>query len=215
MVNVPIRTLANLISELGVPSERILFHPPPGTATEQDVLDLDAHEGRLVELVDGVLVEKTMGFEESLIAGAILYFLRDFVIPSNLGVVSGADGMIRLFPGTVRIPDVAYVGWDRFPDGKLTGEPIPSLAPDLAVEVLSRSNTPQEMDRKRHEYFDAGTRLVWLVAPAERTVTVFRSASSSELLTAADTLNADDVLPGFSLSLADLFSELDRQAGSN
>ncbi len=210
----PIRTIADLIQDLGVPSDRILFHPPPGTATEQDLLDLAVHEDRLAELVDGVLVEKAMGFEESLLAIALGSALRAFVIPRNLGVVSGADGMMRIFAGTVRIPDVAFIAWSRFPNGKLTGEPIPDLAPDLAIEVLSQSNTKSEMDRKRREYFDSGTQLVWLVDPATRSVTVFSGVEESIELSEGDVLDGGSVLPGFELSLAELFSELDRTGPS-
>jgi hypothetical protein len=76
-----IRTLADLIDDLGVPPDRILFRPVPGTATEQDVIDLDAHEDRLVELIDGVLVEKAMGFEESIVVICIAALLRQHVGP--------------------------------------------------------------------------------------------------------------------------------------
>ena len=79
----------------------------------------------------------------------------DFVEPRNLGLVSGADGSVRLFPGLVRMPDVAFASWDRFPDRKIPKEPIPSLAPDLVIEVLSESNTKAEMERKRGEYFSS------------------------------------------------------------
>ena len=80
--------------------------------------------------------------------------------------------MLRLFPGLVRIPDVAFASWDCFPEGRLPDDPIPELAPDLVVEVLSRSNTPREMRRKLREYFAAGVRLAWMVDLEQRTVTV-------------------------------------------
>ncbi|MFV1968149.1 MAG: Uma2 family endonuclease [Pirellulaceae bacterium] len=208
------QTLADLLRELGeIPLERIRLYPPPGTATEQSVLEVEAQGRRLCELVDGVLVEKAMGYVESIIAGAILAALRQFVVPKNLGHVSGPDGIMRLFPGLVRMPDVAFAAWDRFPDGRLPGEPIPDLVPDLVVEVVSAGNTPAEMDRKRHEYFEAGVRLVWIVDPSRRTVAVFCARDKYRELTEVDTLDGSDVLAGFSLSVADVFAELDRQAG--
>lgn len=208
-----IKTMAEVLDELGgIPLDRILFRPAPGTATEQDVLELERRENRLCELVDGVLVEKAMGYEESIVAGAILSFLRAFVIPRNLGQVSGADGMMRLFSGLVRIPDVAFASWSRFPDGKLIREPIPDLAPDLAVEVLSSTNTASEMDRKCREYFAAGVHLVWLVDPATRTISVFSSLENRSEMTASDTLDGDAVLPGFSVAVRDLFADLDRES---
>lgn len=113
------------------PPERVRFHPSPGTATASDVVDVERRENRLCELVDGVLVEKVMGCLESLLAGALLAAIRSFVVPRNLGLVSGADGMVQIFPGLVRIPDVAFVSWGRIPDGRVPREPIPSLTPAL------------------------------------------------------------------------------------
>ena len=209
-----IETLADLLKELGgIPPQRIRFHPPPGTATEQDVLDIEARENRLCELVDGVLVEKAMGYLESILAIALGRHLSNFVVPRNLGYVSGEAGMMRLFAGLVRIPDVAFASWERFPEGRLPEAPIPDLVPDLAVEVLSAGNTPAEMERKRREYFDAGVKLVWLVEPRSRCVTVFTSADEYHDLVQGDVLDAAEVLPGFSLELRHLFSELDRVAG--
>jgi Uma2 family endonuclease len=205
------RTLQDFIADLGnIPLSRVLVQPPLGLATEEDLLEAERRYNRLYELVDGVLVEKGMGFPESLLACALIGFLRAFVIPHNLGVVSGPDGMVRLFPGMVRIPDVAFASWDRFPDRKVPKEPIPSLAPDLAVEVLSASNTRPEMERKFKEYFDAGVRLVWEVDPESRTATVYTPDGTITVLDASRRLEGGDVLPGFALELSVLFSELDR-----
>ena len=206
-----IRTLADLLDRLGrVPLDRIRFHPPPGTATERDVLEIAAREDRLCELVDGVLVEKPMGYGESILALFLGHMLRNFVVPRNLGHVTGEQGMLRLFPGLVRIPDAAFASWDRFPQRRWAGEPIPDLVPDLAVEVLSTSNTPAEMSIKVGEYFSAGVRLVWLVDPNMRTATVFTATDNSVTLHVQDTLDGGTVLPGFTLSLRELFAELDR-----
>ena len=153
-----------------------------------------------------------MGYAESVLAVAICVYLRSFVLPGNLGLVSGADGMMRLFPGLVRIPDVAFASWDRFPGRKVPTVPIPDLVPDLAVEVLSAGNTEAEMAKKLLEYFTAGVRLVWLVDPEARTVAVHTSPGQFTVLNENQTLDGGVVLPGFSLALRDLFAELDRQA---
>ncbi len=201
-------TIADLLERLGdVPPNRVRMHPAPGTATEADVVRIEARENRLFELIDGVLVEKGMGFRESLLAGAILTALSIWVEARNLGVVAGADGMMKLIPGQVRIPDVAFVSWARFPDGKIPQAPIPLLAPDLAVEVLSESNTKREMARKTDEYFDAGVRLVWIVDPKSRTVTVFTGPAQFTVLGSDQILDGGQVLPGFTLSLRKLFAE--------
>jgi Uma2 family endonuclease len=211
----PTPTLADLLEQLGgVSPARVLVNPPVGTATEQHVLDLHARFGRLFELVDGALVEKAMGFRESALAMLLGQFLGIFVRARNLGLVTGESGMMRLFQGLIRIPDVAFVSWGRVPGGRMPTQPVPHLAPDLAVEVLSEGNTPAEMLRKRREYFEAGVRLVWVVAPDARTVAVYTAPEQpSAVLREHETLTGGDVLPGFTLGLRELFAELDRQAG--
>ena len=209
-----IDTLADLLDRLGgIPPNRVRMRPAPGTATEADVLAANDHEDRLCELVDGVLVEKGMGFRESLLALAIGAILRGFIIPRNLGLVVGPDGMLKLMPGLVRIPDVSFLSWDRIPGGKVPSEAIPPISPDLAVEVLSESNTKREMARKRREYFASGTRLVWEVDPESRTVAIYDAPERFQTLSQTDTLDGGDLLPGFTLRLVDLFGELDQSRG--
>lgn len=200
------RNAAEWLHDLGdVPLERIVFDPWPGTATEADVLRLDDHEDRLCELIDGTLVEKGMGYDESLIAVQIIFLLKSWVSPRKLGLVSGADGMMRIMKGRVRIPDVAFVSTAQFPKGKRPKGPIPSLAPDLAVEVLSASNTAREMEIKLDEYFRSGTRLVWIVDPKTRSVNVYTSAKKFSQLTEADTLDGGTVLRGMKIPVAQIF----------
>lgn len=206
-----IETVSDLLERLGdIPAGRVLLKPTPGTATVQDVINIHDHAGRLCELVDGTLVEKAIGYSESALAGAICAALRAFVMPKKLGIVTGADGMLRLFPGLVRGPDVAFVSWRRIPAGRIPSEPIPLLAPSLAVEVLSKTNTPREMDRKRREYFKAGVELVWIVEPVTRTVDVYNSPTQFTTRHESDTLDGGEVLSGFTLSLKELFAELDQ-----
>ncbi len=205
-------TLADLVGRLGqIPLTRIRSTPAPGTATEADVIRLEQTENRLFELVDGVLVEKGMGFRESLIAMTLGRILGNFVTTHNCGLVTGADGMVRLFPGLVRIPDVAFISWSRLPGGRVPSASIPPIAPDLVIEVLSAANTPAEMERKRREYFSAGVILVGMVDIDNRTVTVYQSPDSSQVFSASQTVSAEPVLAGCSIELAQLFAELDRK----
>jgi Uma2 family endonuclease len=205
-------TLADLVERLGdIPLRRIRSVPAPGTATEQDLLEIHRRTNRLYELVEGVLVEKAMGFRESCLAGAMLAILRAFVKPNGLGLVAGADGMMRLASGLVRIPDVSFISWDRIPGRRMPRQPIPKLAPNLAIEVLSEGNTAKEMRRKCTEYFASGARLVWLVDPTARTVTVFTGLGKSVVITEEQTLTGGDVFPGFALPLRNLFAELDER----
>jgi Uma2 family endonuclease len=201
-------TVADLLQQLGdIPPNRIHLFPPPGTATEKDLLDQLDHHDRICELIDGILVEKTMGSFESLLAMAIGGYLRDFVKKTKLGIVLGADGTLRILPDQVRIPDVCFVSWRRFPEGKLPKDPIYSVAPDLAIEVLSPSNSKGEMQRKLHDYFSAGVELVWYIDPDTRTATVYTSPERCETLDESQTLTGGMVLPGFELSLRELFAE--------
>jgi len=208
-----IQTLADLLDRLGgIPLDRIRFHPAPGLAVEADVVEAEERDNRLCELIDGVLVEKHAGFRESILAVALASLLSQHVRHGNLGFVSGTDGMMRLFPGLVRIPDAAFVSWGSIPGGRLPAEPVPDLVPDLAVEVLSSSNTPREIQRKLEEYFDSGVKLVWIVDPEPRTVAVYTAPGEFRLFQSSESITGGSVLPGFVLSLADLFSELDRRA---
>jgi Uma2 family endonuclease len=201
----PPRSIADLLEQLGVSAERVRARPAPGTASEQDVVNIEARENRLYELVDGVLVEKVIGFEESLLAAELIRILGSFVKRHDLGLVAAPDGADRLMPGLVRIPDVSFVSWDRLPGKKRPRGPIPDLVPDLAVEVLSESNTEQEISRKVREYFDAGVHLVWLIDPSNRTARVHTSARKFTALGEQQTLTGGKVLHGFKLPLRKIF----------
>ena len=209
----PPETVADLLDRLGrIPPERIRMQPPPGTATEADVLKaLAAPRKRLCELIDGVLVEKAMGYTESILETFLTEVLNAFVRTQNLGLVSGASGLMRLWPGRVRIPDIAFIHWDRLPNRQRPTDPIPDISPDLAVEVLSAGNTPAEMRLKREDYFGVFVQLVWEVDPQAHAVTVYTDVDDSIVLGENDTLDGGLVLPGFTLPLGGLFAELDRQ----
>ena len=161
-------------------------------------------ENRLCELVDGTLVEKAMGFEESRLAAELIHLVKSYLDRNDLGICVGADGMMRIAPGLVRIPDVSFIAWARLPGRQSPKAPIPNLAPDLAVEVLSEGNTRPEMARKVREYFAAGVTLVWLIDPRKRTARVFWSVEKSSLVRANQMLDGGDVLPGFAVRLSDL-----------
>lgn len=211
-------TIADLLDRLdGIPAERIRLYPYPGTATVDDVVSIEAEENRLYELIDGVLVEKPMGMRESVLALKLGALLLAFVEPRNLGVVAGPDGMMQLKLALVRMPDVAFIGWNRFAGGRLPSEAAPLIAPDLAVEILSPSNTKREMARKLREYFESGALLVWYIDPDPRTVAIYVSPDDPILLTENDVINGGAALPGFTLPLRELFAVLDatRDAPTN
>jgi len=206
-------TFAEVLERIGdVPLNRVRLWPMPGTATEKDVIAaMEAPRKRLCELVDGVLVEKAEGTREALLAGVLVRLLWEFVEPDDMGVVLPGDASLRLFPGLVRFPDVSYISWktigaDEFPDA-----PIASLSPDLAVEVISQGNTKKEMERKLRDYFVNGVRLVWLVYPKTQTAEVYTSPDAMRRVGKNHALDGGDVLPGFQLSLKDLFARPKRR----
>ena len=188
-----------------VPLHRIVFDPWPGTATETDLLRFVDRDKRLCELIDGTLVEKPVGYWEAQIAMNLAAVLWAYVARHDLGRVSGPDTTLRM-PSSdrVRLPDVVFISKARQPTLAVA---VPTLAPDLAVEVLSESNTPGEMNQKMREYFASGTRLAWYVDPIGRTVKVYQSAEAPmAILAEGDVLDGQDVIPGFTLAVKDLFA---------
>ena len=115
---------------------------------------------------------------------------------------------MRMKSGRVRLPDVAFVSKARLPQ---TLAPIPDLSPDLAIEVLSESNTPAEMRQKLAEYFQSGTRLAWIIDPGPRTVAVYHSADGvTRVVDEHSTLDGEPVLPGLTIPVAELFRNVPR-----
>lgn len=207
-----VENFADLLVELGgIDPRRLRFRPAPGHATEKDVLRIEAREDRLFELVDGVLVEKAYGAISSLVATFIGSRILAHLDDLQLGVVLGADGPLRLRPRLVRIPDVSFISWDQIPGDEFPSQPIPDLYPDLAVEILSDGNTPAEIDRKLHEYFEAGCRLAWIIDPKTKTADVYTSPTDCQHLRASQSLDGGDVLPGFKLPLKELFASTRRR----
>lgn len=204
-------TLADVLKQLGgISPRRIRMNPAPGTATERDVLKILDHTNRPCELVDGTLVEKPVGTLESCLAVLIIRWLAAFVEEGDLGIVTAPDGTLRLMPGLVRIPDVAFISWSQLPARKYPNDPIAALIPELVVEVLSDGNTRGEMERKLKEYFLVGSRLVWIVDPVGRVVDVHTAPDRFIRLKEGETLDGGEVLPGFRLPLEQLFARVDK-----
>jgi Uma2 family endonuclease len=200
-------TVADVLEHLGgISPKRVRMTPPPGKATEADLLRALNRSDRLFELVDGTLVEKVMGWLEGCLAMRVGRMIGNFAQKHDLGEVAGADATTRLMPGLVRIPDFAFVSWVRLPGRYLPKEPIPGLVPDLAGEVLSEGNTPRELTRKLKEYFLAGVGLVWFVDPDKRTVEAFTAPDASTLYTEEQTLDGGAVLPGLEIAVRDIFA---------
>lgn len=201
-------TPQDLIVRFGeIPLERIRTRPAPGTATEEDLIAANDRHAGLYELIDGTLVEKTMGVRESYLAILLSRLLGNFVAEHDLGVVCGPDGPYRLAQSQIRLPDVSFVSWERLPEGGLPEDAVCDATPDLAIEVISKGNTRREMQRKLGDYFAAGVRLVWYVYPQKNEVHVYRTADEQIVLRVGDTLDGGELLPGFKIELNKLFDK--------
>ncbi len=201
-------TFADLHRAIGeVPLYRIARSPAPGTATEEDVVTaLEAKDRRFYELVDGVLVEKPMGWSESILAGALIRILGNYVDDNDLGVVAGEGGPYRLKLGLIRLPDVSFVPWSHLPDGEAENVKVCPVIPTLAAEVLSESNTKAEIARKLREYFEAGVKLVWVIDPKTKSAKVYTSTTKVKEIGLDGVLDGGRVVPGFKVTLTDLLA---------
>jgi Uma2 family endonuclease len=203
------RTLEDLLHGLGdVPPARISMLAPPGSGTEEQCLAALERNDGLFELIDGTLVEKTMGFFESRIGFLLARLLDEFAERHGLGIVLGESALMRI-SGQLRMPDAAFFSTARIPAQGFSRKVVP-FGPDLSVEVLSESNTAAEMERKRRECFAGGTVLVWEVEPELRIVRVFTGPDAFHVVPEDGTLEGEPVLPGFRLPLRDLFARVGR-----
>lgn len=163
-------------------------------------------EGTHGEIVEGVYVPMTGGAgPHGSVTARVTFALTSYAYAQAAGEVFGSETTFRLArgPDTARCPDVTFVTAERLPLGVQPG--VFEGAPDLAVEVLSPSNTVAEMERKRAEYVRYGARQVWIVDPETRTVAVHVAGGLPRFLAGDDALEGGDLLPGFSTSIAAFF----------
>ena len=165
-------------------------------------------DGFRYELVKGELLRMPpSGSEHGVTVVNITLPLALFVKKHNLGIVFGAETGFKIAsdPDTVRAPDVAFIHRDRVPESGIPKSFWPG-APDLAVEVVSPNDTHAEVEDKVCEWLDAGTRMVIVANPRNRTLKVYRSRTEITLLTESDELEGGDVVPGFKVKVSELFS---------
>ena len=164
-------------------------------------------DSKYYELVRGVpRVSEPPGGVHGMIAGRIMARLGDHVERLGLGTVLVEAGyVLQRGPDTVRGPDVSFVSLARLPPERIP-EHFITGAPDLAVEVLSPSSRWSEVEEKIADYFGAGARLVWVVDPAERGAIVRYPDRPPRVVAPGESLDGEDVVPGFTLALAEVFS---------
>lgn len=164
-------------------------------------------DGTRLELVRGeVVAVSRANWEHGEIAGNVYMLIKLFLRGNPIGRVTVEGGVLtERGPDTVRGPDASFMSRERMPLGERMNR-FADQTPDLCVEVVSPSNTRRQLDDKVKEYFFTGCRLVWVIDPDERSVTVYTEPMEGRVLKGDKTLDGGDVLPGFSCKVADLFA---------
>ncbi len=177
--------------------------------TVEDFYEI-AFEGFRGELVGGELKE-TMptSILHGIIAGRIAIILGFFVLQNKLGEVLTAETGFRLFVDkkTVRVPDVSFLSNEKLAEIKNVNK-FYDGTPDLAIEVISPSETYNDVQGKLEDYLSAGVKMVWIIRPENKTVTTYRTLSDFKILRESEELNGEEVLPNFKCNLTDIFANL-------
>ena len=161
------------------------------------------HDYESYEYVKGEFIPTAMPtMEHGKLSFNIVILLGTYVRQHQLGDIYIAETTFEI-GGNGRKPDAAFVSKARIPENLRQASPIP---PDLAIEVVSPSDKVYDVQEKALEYLDAGAKMVWVVEPVSKTVTVYRSWNDINILTANDTLTGEDVVEGFSCSVAEIFA---------
>jgi Uma2 family endonuclease len=195
-----LRLLISEVSSMSIVAPQLL------TAKEFAALPPPA-DGSKQELVRGVVITMPPPrFRHGECQAAVCSIIRPFVRANGLGRVTVESGLqTEHDPDSVRGPDVAFWSKERLPLDQ-TPEVYPDVAADLVVEVLSPSTTRAGMNEKIREYFTSGVRLVWVVDPEGRTVTIYRQPGEGRVVWDDATLSGEDVLPDFTCPVAEFFA---------
>lgn len=162
-----------------------------------DSVQIELDQGELIRLPPAGMDHGDCGTE-------ITYLLKDFVPKHDLGKVYSADTGFKLSEDTVRAPDVAFVRKERIP--AVHGKGFGKGAPDLAVEIFSPSDSVRQLMRKVKQHFAAGCHTVWIVYPERREIQILDATGMDRLLRPGDTLQAPDLLPGFTTPVEAIFA---------
>ncbi|MEP0917497.1 Uma2 family endonuclease [Leptolyngbya sp. DQ-M1] len=181
----------------------------PKIWTDEEFMALPDNGDRY-EIVNGELrIVGNSGMQHGYIAIFLGGRMVVYVVDRKLGVVCDSSTAFKMKSGNKRSPDISFVAKDRLKGLKKLPRGFFEGAPDLAVEVIPPSNTFEEIHQKIVEYFESGSRLVWVINPDEESVIVYRSATPDRLLKKTDFLDGEEVVDGFRLEIAELFTDLD------
>ena len=169
-----------------------------------DIISRPENANRILELIDGELVEKTASFTPSEIAMTIGFYFKGYLIENPIGYLTAADGGYILDDDNTFIPDVGYISKSRLPERPSREAPV---APDLAVEVKSPTDRKRDMRLKADKYLAFGTKMVWLVFPEDQDVEVYEPDKDVVNVGIDGILDGGTVLPGFQLPVRKIFPE--------
>jgi len=176
---------------------------------QEDELELLSEPDGLYEVIDGRVVEKPMGAYECWLAAVFSNSLSRYAEENALG--RAMPEMIFNLRPTVnreRRPDVAFVSFERWARNRQVPQTRSwAVVPDLAIEIVSPTNTADEVAEKLEEYFQVGVRNVWVVYPRQFKIYVYTSPTAIRVLALDDELDGGDVLPGFRLRLKKIFEQ--------
>ena len=176
---------------------------PARTITDEELLQLPK-DGNKYEVVDGELVVSPgAGVPHEKLVVKLAIRLGGYVEAKRLGDVLGSSALYVLPSGNKRSPDLSFVATGRLDEPGIS-QVFPQLAPDLAVEVISPSDTAQRVLDKVGEYLEAGVRLVWVIDPQKRQAAVYRTITSVREVSGDGALDGEDVLPGFRCPLSEI-----------
>jgi Uma2 family endonuclease len=184
------------------------------TAAVAGIQEADARD--FYEIVDGKVVENPpMGAHESVLASLLHDYMGLFARDGKLGqTVSETLFLIDPGKGLKRRPDIAFVSAERWPlRRRVPRTEAWEVVPDLAIEVISLSNTADQVDEKIEDYFHSNVRQVWVIYPGTSKVYVYDSPTSVRILQVGEDLDGGSLLPGFRLPLAVLFGQEDEDQG--
>ena len=161
------------------------------------------HDGQKYELLEGQLIMTPTGMKHEEIGGNLLYLLKKHLEKQPTGRVYGSSAGYRLSDEIVLAPDVSFVRQEQLPGGR---SPIGfgEFAPDLAVEIVSPGDQALDIEDKVQLYLQYGTRRVWVINPRRRIATVYAPDNTARTLRPDETLDGEDVLPGFTCRLSDI-----------
>lgn len=175
--------------------------------TAEDLWRMSRDEAWL-ELDEGLLIEMSpTGELHGIVTAWVTYLLVAFVTTHELGYVTGAETGFILFvdQSTVRTPDVGFISKARRTPATARFIPIP---PDMAVEVVSPSETAAQVRKKVTQYLKAGTRLVWVIYPEDRLVDIYKPGKDPHPVGIDGSLDGGDVLPGFTVTVKEIFAQV-------